>query len=149
MYSHLFKIALNRIKETGPTEGKGMNNDQEIVSRLKFIGKIKKGEKINTHHMYVQPDGIMTIFKRTFWVHDNRSNALHFIQDTVSRAFELLLTYERSDKDSDKILAENLIQDLNGSMIGVANIKATYLDDTKFCCDMDTLIEHINAKLIK
>lgn len=125
-----------------------MNNEQEIVSRLKFIGKVKRGEKINTHHMYVQPEGVMTILKRTFWVNDNRSNALTFIQDTVSRVFELLLTHQRSDREADKILASNLVKDLRGATGGLSNIKVTYIDDTKFCCDIDTILEYVNARLI-
>ena len=125
-----------------------MNNEQEIVSRLKFIGKIKRGEKINTHHMYVQPEGFMTILKRTFWVNDNRSNALTFIQDTIARVFELLITRQRSEREADKILAYNLIKDLNGATVGLSNIKVTYIDDTKFCCDIDTILEYIKARIV-
>ncbi len=125
-----------------------MNNEQEIVSRLKFIGKVKKGEKINTHHMYVQPEGVMTILKRTFWVNDNRSNALTFIQDTIARVFELLITHQRSEREADKILASNLIKDLRGATVGLSNIKVTYIDDTKFCCDIDTILEYINARIV-
>ena len=147
MYSQIMKVAINRIKESSCSDVKRMNNEQEIVSRLKFIGKIKKGEKINTHHMYVQPEGIMTFIKRTFWDHDNRGNALTFIQDTISRGFELLLTHNRSDKDSDKILAINIIKDLRETNVGLINIKVTYIDDTKFCCDIDTILEYITARL--
>ena len=124
-----------------------MNNEQEIVSRLKFIGKLKKGEKINTYHMYVEPEGIFTLLKRTFWNNDNRNNTLTFIQDTISRAFDLLRNHSNSDKDSDKILAANLVKDLKGVGSGLINIKITYLNDTKFCCDIDTLSEYINARL--
>jgi hypothetical protein len=126
-----------------------MNNEQEIVSRLKFIGKMKKGEKINTHHMYVQPEGLMTTIKRTFWINDNRFNALTFIKETISRVFELLLTLQRSEKDGDNILASNLIYDIRAAKVGLSNIKATYIDDTKFCCDIDTILEYINARLFK
>lgn len=147
MYSQILKVAINRIKESSCSVVKRMNNEQEIVSRLKFIGKIKRGEKINTHHMYVQPEGIMTLVKRTFWDHDNRNNALTFIQDAISRGFELLITHNRSDKESGRLLAMNLAKDLRDASIGLVNIKATYLDDTKFCCDIDTILEYITARL--
>jgi hypothetical protein len=124
-----------------------MNTEQEIVSSLKFIGKVKKGEKINTHHMYVQPEGIFTNLKRTFWIRDNRNNTLTFIQDTISRSFELLLTYERSEKEIQKLLAEKIVKDLRIASISLQNFQSTYFDDTKFCCDIDTIIEHISAKL--
>ena len=43
-----------------------MDTNKEIVSRLKFIGRIQKGEKINTRHMYVQQDDLTTTISRTF-----------------------------------------------------------------------------------
>ena len=124
-----------------------MNNEQEIVSRLKFIGKLKKGEKINTHHMYVEPEGIITLLKRTFWNNDNRNNALAFIQDTIARGFDLLRNHKHSDKESNKILANNIIKDLKSAATGLLNIKSTYINDTKFCCDIDTILEYITARL--
>lgn len=123
-----------------------MDTDKEIISKLKFIGKVKKGEKINTKHMYVQSNSISTSFARTFWNQDNRGNALNFVQETVNRAFELLITYERS---TEQLLFENLKKDLNSSLSGLNNLKFTYIEDTKFCCDMDTLLEYIIAKLKK
>jgi len=126
-----------------------MDNSQEIISRLKFIGKLKKGEKINTKHMYVQPNSIGTSLSRTFLYQDNRGNALNFCQETITRAFELLITYERSNKNTEKILFRHLINDLQQATTGLTNLKFTYITDTKFCCDMDTLLQHINARLNK
>ena len=126
-----------------------MDTKQEITSKLKFIGKLKKGEKINTRHMYVQPDGLGTSFSRTFLYQDNRGNALSFVQETISRAFELLTTYERSKSHADKVHFNLLVTDLRNSAIGLANLKVTYIADTKFCCDMDTLLEHIHANLVR
>lgn len=125
-----------------------MDNSQEIMSRLKFIGKIKKGDKINTIHVYVQPSGLQSILSRSFLNKDNRENALNFVKETVGRGFELLTTYKRSSKESDKILANHLIDDLTMSKTGLENLKSTYFDDTKFCCDMDTLLQQITANLL-
>ena len=147
MYLQILKILYNNFQESSCEIVRRMNTEQEIVSRLKFIGKVKKGEKINTHHMCVQPEGLITNLKRTFWIHDNRNNTLTFIQDTVSRSFELLLTYERSDRETEKLLATKIVKDLRIASIGLQNFKCTYFDDTKFCCDIDTIIEHITAKL--
>ncbi len=123
------------------------NNNQEIMSRLKFIGKLKKGEKINTSYMYVQPEGLLTSFSRTFLYQDNRANTLHFVNNTILRAFDILKVYERSCKESEKLLSNHIVNDLQNASIGLANLKLTYVNDTKFCCDMDTLLELIQAKL--
>ena len=42
-----------------------METDKEVISRLKFIGKVQKGEKINVKYMFIQPEGIITRISRT------------------------------------------------------------------------------------
>jgi len=125
-----------------------MNNNQEIISKLKFIGKIQKGEKIHTKHMYVQPDSLTTSLSRTFLYPDKRTNTLEFIKETITRAFELLITYERSDKAAEKMQFNLLVGDLRSAALGLKNLKVTYVDDTKFCCDIDTILEFIDTNLI-
>ena len=142
-------MAIKTIKDYSEYNINRMDGNQEIISRLKFIGKLKKGEKINTRHMYVQPDGITTSLSRTFVYQDNRGNALNFCQETISRSFELLITYERSDSSTEKVLFSKLVEDLQQSTVGLRNLKFTYITDTKFCCDMDTLLENVLAKLDK
>lgn len=137
---------LKILKGTGNNINR-MDSNQEITSKLKFIGKLKKGEKVNTRHMYTQPDGLSTSIIRTFIYQDNRGNVLNFCQETISRAFELLVTYERSEKNTEHVLFGHLLADLQQSTNGLANLKFTYIEDTKFCCDMDTLLQIINARL--
>lgn len=147
MYTQIASMAIKTIKDYSEYNINRMDGNQEIISRLKFIGKLKKGEKINTRHMYVQPDGITTSLSRTFAYQDNRGNALNFCQETISRSFELLITYERSDSSTEKVLFSKLVEDLQQSTVGLRNLKFTYITDTKFCCDMDTLLENVLAKL--
>jgi hypothetical protein len=123
-----------------------MESHKEVISRLKFICKLQKGEKINVKFMYVQQEGMQTQFARMFF-QDNRNKTLSFVLDTINKAFELILYFERSDKISERIMCGNLIDDLKKSKIGLANLKETYNTDVKFCCDIDTLIQMIDAKL--
>lgn len=138
---------MKSIKDSSSYSVNRMDSNQEIISRLKFIGKLKKGEKINTRHMYVQPDGFGTSLSRTFFYQDNRGNALNFCQETISRAFELLVSFERSDKNAEQVLFGNMLKDLYQAKVGIDNLKFTYISDTKFCCDMDTLLQSITARL--
>lgn len=126
-----------------------MNLNKDIISRLKFIGKVKKGEKINVKFMYVQPDGLATQISRMLINQDNRGNTLSFLQETINRVFEIISGYERSRNPVDKIMCRNLIEDLKQSKTGLTNLKETYILDVKFCCDMDTLIQVIDTKLIE
>jgi len=148
MYSQLINLGVNFLKYKDFYQLKNMDTYQEIISRLKFIGKINKGEKINTKQLYVQPDGILTTISRTFWYQDNRINAINFISETVKYSFDLLNNYDNSELIAQKELAKLLVNDLRKVIHGLENLKCTYSIDTKFCCDIDTIIEDINSKLL-
>lgn len=122
-----------------------MDPTDEIISRLKLLGKIKVGDKINTKWQLLQPSGILTTVSRSFIKQDNRNNACLFINDVVQKAFGLL-AYTNLDTESLK-RRETILADLKQSTIGIKNIIETYKDDTKFGCDMETLLENIIRKI--
>ena len=123
-----------------------MESNKETISRLKFIGKIQIGDKVNLKSMYIQPDGLVTQLLRSI-NQDNRSKTLIFLQDTISKTFEILKCYESSAKHSELIMCANLTLDLKNSKLGINNLKETYTQDIKFVCDLDTLLQTIDAKL--
>lgn len=126
-----------------------MDNHPEIIARLKFIGKLQKGDKINTRRMFVQSNGLITRLNRTFWNQDNRANGLSFVQETVRRAFDLLDLYDKSGSEEKLSLRENMVKDIQTSIHGLNNLKTTYCEDVKFGCDIDALLLIITAKLGK
>jgi hypothetical protein len=123
-----------------------INNNKEVISRLKFVGKIQIGDKISLKDMNLQQDGLVTQIYRTI-NQDNRFKTLVFIQDTITKTFEIIRCYDKSKKNSDKVMCINLINDLKKSKNGILNLKETYNTDVKFVCDIDTLLEIIDAKL--
>ena len=128
------------------------NFEEDNISRLKFIGKIKKGDKVNIKDMYVQPNNIITKINRSFVNVDNRNNTLSFILDTIKKSFEELLTHLEKSKESkdnlfDYNIATNIVSDLENSKVGLVNLKDTYNDDLMFCCKIDTIIQDIDARL--
>ena len=123
-----------------------VNINKELIARIKFIGKIQIGDKVNVKNMAIQPDGYFTQFSRSI-LQDNRSKTLVFLQDTFFKTFELLRCYEKSNKKSEKLICINIINDLKSSKNGLQNLKETYNDDIKFLCDIDVLVQIIDAKL--
>jgi len=123
------------------------NDNKEFISRLKFIGKIGKNEKINTKFLYVQSSGFITTISRSIFNQDNRINALNFVRNTINRIFEIISAYTISKKDAYQFLCVHIINDLKISKNGINNLKETYLSDLKFTCDMDVIIQNIDAKL--
>ena len=124
-----------------------MESRQEVISRLKFIGSLREGEKLHTKRLYVQPDGILTSLSRTFFNPDSRSNALAFIRDTITRSFEIIDMYEKSADDSKITMCCHILHDLKQAEVGLCNFKQTYITDTKFSCDIDTLLQVIRIKV--
>ena len=49
-------------------------NQQETISKLKFLGRVNKGEKINVKEMTLQTESYITSMSRSVWFVDNRNN---------------------------------------------------------------------------
>lgn len=126
-----------------------MDTNKEVISKLKFISCINGGEKINVRYMYVQQNDIATKFSRTLYNKDNRKNTLTFIRDTINRSFEIIKTYKNSELESERIICSHIMLDLKDAIKGILNLKETYIDDIKFCCDIQTIIQEIEAKLLE
>lgn len=128
--------------ETLHTEGQ-----DEVISRLKFIGRVGQDEKIDVRNIAIQPNkSIVTRLYRLVY-QDNRGNCLRFLKAVIERAFEIL---ELHLNKQDETFCRNLVQDLVQAKQGIKNLKQTYEEakDEKFCCDMVVLLEKIDAKLL-
>lgn len=121
-----------------------MENNEEIISRLKFLGYIEKGEKIDVRHINRQPDSLITKVSRTILYKDNRINTRNFVKNVIHRTFEIL---ELMTLKSDHSVVKSILNDLLSAKKGILNLKSTYGDDTKFCCDMDVILEQIDTKI--
>jgi hypothetical protein len=139
---------LSTLKES-PQTSEMDGNTADVTSKLKFIGLIQKGEKINVRHMCVQPDTFITRFSRTFISTDNRSNAFNFIESVVNRSFEIITIALTRDpvRTIDKRLVKHILQDLAKAITGIKNFRETYIHDIMFCCRLDSMIESIESRL--
>ena len=115
----------------------------EIQSRLKFISKVQIGDKINVKFMILQKDCFSTKISRTLY-YENRITTLNFIRDNINRALEIITKSCCQDKE----LTTNLVIDLKKSKIGIENLRQTYIDDVKFCCDLNTILQNIDIKIL-
>lgn len=119
----------------------------DTISKLKFITKIKKGDKINIKNMSIYPDGFLTKILRTFISVDNRSNTFMFLKSTILQSFNLLQNL--LSKTSNKNMSINIIEDIKRSKEGIKNLKVTYSSDIMLCCQLDFLLEEIDTKLLE
>lgn len=115
----------------------------EIQSRLKFISNVQIGDKINVKFMLIQKDCFSTKLSRTLY-YENRITTLNFVRDNINRALEIIT---KSCCQQDKELTSNLMIDLKKSKIGIENLRQTYINDIKFCCDLNTILQTIDIKI--
>ncbi len=124
-----------------------MDNDSDTISKLKFIGRINKGEKVNTKFLFVQPaNELLTKVSRTYYGVD-RLKTFNFVQKTISESFRIIDRCRKSEEAFDKKMCENIIIDLNVARKGIMNLRETYEEDVKYCCDLDTMLEGVDSKL--
>ena len=123
-------------------------NQQETLAKLKFLGRVNKGEKINVKEMTLQTESYVTSMSRSLWFVDNRNNTLSFIQNTVQAGFGLLKILLQTQSVSNREMARVVVRDIDAARNGIVNLKTTYSDDTYFCCEVDTYTEMIKAKLL-
>jgi len=126
-----------------------METTHEVITRLKFIGLIKSGEKIDTRTLTACQSTKMNSIWR-WWTTEARSDALDFFTSTVNRSFEIIQLSLYSEKSSDKKLCKIIVEDLIKCPIGMINIQETYMklyNDRIFWCDVQTLIQCVELKL--
>lgn len=125
-------------------------SDSETISRLKFIGRLKKGERIDVSNVGVLRPSIFTSIYRTFINRDSRRNTLHFVRDTVISAFVILDCLDSLDEHKSELDSlRNLLTDIRSALTGIQSIKCTYSTDSKFCCDLETVEQMIITRLVK
>jgi hypothetical protein len=124
-----------------------METVYETITRLKFIGMVKPGEKIFVNNdLSISSTNIITWLIRKIY-YENGKKTLEFLVSTVNRSFEIIQLNLLSDKSSDRAICKNLIKDLRDSRKGFINIKKTYENDLIVSCRIQTLIDSIDSNL--
>jgi hypothetical protein len=119
----------------------------EISSRVKFISRIQRGEKVDTRHMLVHNDSLYHQICRTIFSTPDRNCTYQFVDYTIKLCFEIVSVCRQSLKIEDQYTVINLVNDLRSAVKGINNLKDTYIEDRMFCCKLDTLIQEIASHL--
>lgn len=126
-----------------------MCDNVELISRIKFISKIKQGEKINTRGFFIQNDSLLSKLSRSFLYQDSRANTINFISETLLQVFHLLKLYVSTDKLSDISMCINVIEDIGNMKKGIINLQSTYQDDAIIVSKLETFVQEIDSKLLE
>ena len=126
-----------------------METQNETISKLKLIGRISNGDKLNVKGLFIQKDNFFTKLSRWFYYTDNRHNTVNFVRTVIYNTFTIINTLSKSSKSYDNLILLNVIEDLEGAKSGILNLMKTYEDDIKMNCDLLCLIESITVELTK
>ena len=101
-----------------------MCDNIELISKIKFISKIKPGEKVNTRGgFFIQNDSLLSKLSRSFYYQDTRTNTINFLSETLLQVFHLLKLYSTTKKVSDISMCNNVIEDIINMKKGIVNLQ--------------------------
>nr|WQM87225.1 hypothetical protein [Marseillevirus cajuinensis] len=111
-----------------------MEKYNKILSELKFLSKLRKGEKIMVKTMTVQQGDFFSGLYRTF-VGESREATLDFVCEVWDQTVELIRD-EKTTEECRKSLCENLSE----SKKGIISLLGTYEHDRYFCSRLESLV---------
>lgn len=119
----------------------------ELMSRLKFIARVKKQEKINLKSFTFESNTLWGSLRR-FMHSENRTGTLDFVKTTILDSFDLLnqMLTEKSNCAA-KEFCQHIVEDLIKSKYGIMNLQTTYADDQFLCSQLQTLLQTIDVKI--
>ena len=144
-------------------EDENKNKVLENISKLNFLSKIRKNEKINVKDLFVRDnDSIPQRFIRTIknWTDyfsslnnvESKESTLKFINETITSSLNLIFFYKTNENDENTIkfrndMANLIIKNLNLSIMGINNLIDTYQNDRKFISDAQAVMQTLHIKI--
>jgi hypothetical protein len=122
-------------------------DDDDVLAKLKFIGQIRRGEKVFCKDLVVMPDSIYTSLYRTLFNLGSREETYKFLSGIINDAFKLLVQYSEKNDHYNKVMIQHILEDMDACRTGLTNVKSTYHSDVMFTCKIDTLLQQIEANL--
>lgn len=131
----------------GKYRGKTKNEDiQSISSSLKFISKLKPGEKVFVSSQSIYPDTYWNSVFRNIQG-EGREKTYQFIQDKINDAMDVLNNYPLSNNESDIKICKNLIIDLINLNPSFESLKVTYINDQKYISNIESVSQDLNINI--
>ena len=136
---------------------------QDVIQKLKFISKVRVGEKIDVKSMSIVRPRMYDRLHRVLISRETKDDTIHFLKTTLNEAVEMLYYYAQSanrkspsekfdiqedgvnacDENAFNVLWNNITQSLEG----IRCLTETYVKSHKFICAMETLLQTTVLKL--
>jgi hypothetical protein len=125
------------------------HSTQNIISKLKFISKIKEGEKVDIQSCQVVDAEYWPsrIYRTVLARGESRNTTLDFIKMTIGEAFELCSKYFKIDQDFYQQIANTIAKSIQESKAGLKNLSKTYKDDRLFVSKVEALLTTLDTEI--
>lgn len=121
---------------------------QSVISKLKFISKIKEGEKIDVSTLTLCDNTWLSSLYRTLLRRgESREATLIFIRGVLGEAFDLAYNYLCREERFYKDIGKTIIISLQESKSGLSQLANSYLDDRMFISKIEALISTLDTKI--
>lgn len=117
----------------------------DILSKLRFIAKIKPGERVDVGRLAVSADGWCAGLGR-LWQNEGRETTLAFMRRTVDDALATAGQMLGSPLEFNKELGRMLLAGLEEARVGVAALARTYESDRMFVAKVEILRDLITLR---
>ena len=128
---------------------------KNLVSKLRFIAKVKPGEKLNVKELFVRDNNIVwqrflrTMRDKVLWEDgESKESTQAFIEAVTDEAINLISFY-RSDPENDfnAQIADLLTRNLEEAIQGMESLINTYQDDRIYSSKIEATMGTLTLKL--
>jgi len=119
----------------------------DIIFRLKFISKIKFGEKINSKTLAIYDSSLYHKICRSLICRENKWDTYVFLEKTFHESISYLEQNINSDDRYVQARMISILEELELSKAGVLNIIETYKYFSDLTTKIETLIQWLDNKI--
>jgi len=124
---------------------------QDVISKLTFIAKLKKGERVNVQSLTLMEKGWGTSAYRTYRTvlspkEESREVTLNFFRDITNKAFELADKYLPSGDNYFRDIGFMIVDAIEESGVGIIKHARGYKDDRMYVSRSETLARTLRTK---
>lgn len=121
------------------------SDDAEVLTLLKILGQIRQNERIATNlpneYISIEPKGLLQSLRR-FIRGENRRDNLTAVTTIFHRGFDVLCGKIHENEN-----VEHIMQHMYTAIQGVANLRATYEQDSITLAKIDVILESTSRRL--
>ena len=110
--------------------------DRETIIKVKLIGSLKVGQKINTKYLLIQEDSFYTMISRRMYG-ESRANTIVFCRNAIEQILDM------NKRITDVNIKKTITNDLEQAKLGLSALSETYVGDVRIVSELEEILSQI------